>query len=61
MPNLPDLRDAGGNFTKVLGIGTVHLCVKTNRGMRTIVFRDVLYAPDFAVNIISHRQLKGEG
>jgi hypothetical protein len=57
----PPIRDAGGNLTQVIGVGSITVNVTTNKGLRTVIIRNVLHAPDFKVDAISHRQLKQEG
>jgi hypothetical protein len=59
--DMASVRDAGGHLCPVKGIGTIRLQVRTTKGVVTMDVRQVLYAPEFSVRVISHRQLKREG
>ena len=59
--DLPSIRDGRGNFTKVLGIGTIVIRAAAEHGDKNVTIRGVLYAPDFVANVVSPRHLKREG
>ena len=56
--DLPSIRDGRGNFTKVLGIGTIVIRAAAEHGDKNVTIRGVLYAPDFVANVVSPRHLK---